>query len=99
MSTKIFGSCAAILGLLAGCADQTPKIVTQTVNIPVAVSCIPTSMPPAPDYPDTDAALTAAGVDGPRRYQLVVAGRALRTARLAVVESVLSNCASVGPEK
>ncbi len=95
MTVSKYMPCAVILELLAGCATQEPKIVTQTVSVPVAVSCVPASMPDAPDYPDTNAALTAPGVDGPRRYQIIVAGRALRIARINLLEQLVANCAKV----
>ncbi len=99
MTVNNFWPCVAFLGLLAGCATPEPKIVTQTVNIPVAESCVPTTLPAPPDYPDTTAALTATGVDGPRRYQLVVAGRALRDARLKLLEQIVTGCMSAGAQK
>jgi len=83
--------------ILASCTATTtlePQIVTQTVDVPVAASCVVDTVPAPPDYPDTNAALTAAGVDGPRRYQLVTAGRAPRIARLALLESILADCRS-----
>ncbi len=54
-------------------------------------SCIPDGTPEEPTYPDTDAALRAAP-DPATRYQLVVAGRALRAARSGVVEPLLKGC-------
>ena len=89
-------SFAAILVSCTAVTAPEPQIITQTVDVPVAASCVIDTVPAAPDYPDTNAALTAAGVDGPRRYQLVTAGRAPRIARLVLLESILSDCRKVG---
>lgn len=83
------------LFLLAGCAQAPapePKVITQNVNMPVAVSCVVDTVPAAPSYVDTDAALTAPVVDGPRRYQLVTAGREQRINRLALLEALIAEC-------
>jgi hypothetical protein len=78
--------------LTAGCATNSrePVVTVKTVGLPVAVSCVPPSLGPAPSYPDTDESLRSAG---PERFlQLVLAGRDLRDARLAQVEPVLDGC-------
>lgn len=92
----ILAGCASLLAACTACPVSEPRTVVQTVTVPVAASCVSDAVPGAPAYPDTDAALTAAGVSGPRRYQLVVAGRALRSARLAVLERVLADCRAAG---
>lgn len=89
------------LFMLAGCETAQapapePKVITQSVNVPVAVSCVVDTVPAAPSYVDTDAALTAPGVDGPRRYQLVTAGRAQRNERLALLEAIVADCFKAG---
>jgi hypothetical protein len=78
---------------LAACATAPvpePVVVTQTVDKAVAVSCVPANLPAPAVYPDTNAALTAATID--RRYQLLIAGRELRTARLGELEPVVKGC-------
>ena len=49
------------------------------------------NLPPAPRYPDTDAALRAAA-GAADRYQLMAAGRLLRQKRLEDLERVVQNC-------
>lgn len=73
-----------LLAALAGCAAPV-------VKVPVAVPCVPAEMPPAPGYPDTDAALLRAP-DAPERYRLMILGREARIARLGVLEPVLEAC-------
>lgn len=90
---------AALLGIgfvlmLSGCAGgptPEPRVETQQVLTPVTKSCVPATMPAAPEYVDTDAALRAA-VGPEDRYQLLAAGRTQRIGRLGVVEPVLSAC-------
>ncbi len=80
---------------LTACAHTTPSpepvVRTVTVNVPVAVTCVPAQLAAAPDYPDTAAKLKAAQ-DAAERYQLVVAGRELRIARLGELEPVVAGC-------
>lgn len=79
--------------MLAGCSTVRPEPVvdTVTVGVPVARSCVPPALGEAPAYIDTDAALKAAG--GPEdRYQMVIAGRVQRNARLGEVEPVVKGC-------
>jgi hypothetical protein len=54
-------------------------------------SCVPKGLPRAPKYPDTDAALRDAG-GAADRYQLMAAGRLLRSHRLAELEKVVDGC-------
>jgi hypothetical protein len=78
---------------LAACASDggQPVLTTQTVYVPVVKSCVPSSLAPAPTYPDTDEALRAAP-DGAHRYQLEHAGRKLRIARLRELEPLVQGC-------
>ena len=83
----------AVLPLLVTMCQTTsePRVVIQTVDRPVAVSCVPAELGGPPEYPDSDSALRAA-VDGAARYALVAAGRLLRMARQAETESVIVSC-------
>lgn len=80
---------------LAGCATTSePRVVTREVKVPVPVSCVPESAriePPA--FPDTDAALKAAG-GAADRYGLMAAGRKLRDQWIAEAVPVLRSCRS-----
>lgn len=83
---------------LAACGHTPtpePVIVTRTVNVPVAVACIPDNLGPAPTYPDTDAAIRAAA-DAVARYALIAAGRLLRIQRASETEPVIEQCRSAG---
>lgn len=81
---------------LTACGDEHPKsageipiIKTVEVVAPIATGCVPANIAGPPDYPDTDAALRAA--PGPaERYQLLYAGRKVRTARLNELEPVVT---------
>lgn len=78
---------------LASCATKSaePVYITKTVQVPVAVSCVPPGLPPAPSYSDTAAALKAAA--GPdQRYHLLSSEWPRRDARLAVLEGVVNAC-------
>lgn len=98
MNGYLFTTLTGVGLLLGGCAHHLPAepvIVTKTVAKPVAVSCVPKSLPDAPAYPDTDDALRAAS---PERFQqLVLAGRDLRTKRLGQVEPVIKTCKTAAP--
>jgi hypothetical protein len=59
--------------------------------LPVEKACVPKTLPRAPKYPDTDAALRDAG-GAADRYQLMAAGRLLRERRLADLEKVVEGC-------
>ena len=54
-------------------------------------ACVPRTLASPPRYPDTDAALRAAG-GAADRYQLLAAGRILRQQRLEELERVVSGC-------
>jgi hypothetical protein len=98
----------AVIGgsmLLANCGGgqrpQTPHIpqpivTTAEIAVPVSSGCVPSSIGPAPTYPDTDAALKAAP-DAARRYQLMAEGRPLRQARLNELEPVVTSCPKANP--
>lgn len=82
--------------LLAGCATRPtaapePIVTTIRVNVPVTAPCVPASLQPANEYPDTDSALRRAS-DAAERYLLLVAGRALRVARLNELEPIVAGC-------
>lgn len=68
-----------------------PKVVTHEVVVKEPVKCVPRALPPAPRYPDSDAALREAG-GAADRYQLLAAGRILRAKRLALLEKVIEGC-------
>ena len=57
----------------------------------VKPSCVPKTLPRAPKYPDTDAALREAG-GAADRYQLMAAGRLLRDKRLTDLEKTVDGC-------
>ena len=61
------------------------------VPVPVKEACVPKTLPRAPKYPDSDAALRDAG-GAADRYQLMAAGRLLRDRRLAELEKVVEGC-------
>lgn len=93
MKREALGGLGAAL-LLAGCATTAPPepvVRTVTVEVPVAVQCVPPKTPEPPAYVDTDAALKAAA--GPEdRFQLMAAGRIQRIQRQAVTEPILKSC-------
>lgn len=83
--------------LLAGCGSHVvstpePIIVIKEVVIPGPPQpCVPGSLGGAPVYVDNNEALLAAP-EGPLRYQLVIAGRVQRIARLNELEPVIHGC-------
>lgn len=80
-----------ILALAACGGTPKPDVRTVEVKVPVAVKCVPEGLKAAPAYPDTDMALKAAP-GAADRYQLLAAGRLLRSQRLAEVEPVIAGC-------
>ncbi|HEX3886920.1 MAG TPA: hypothetical protein VHW05_05445 [Phenylobacterium sp.] len=72
-------------------APPAPPPVVVKVQVPVKEACVPKTLPRAPKYPDTDAALREAG-GAADRYQLIAAGRVLRERRLAELEKVVDGC-------
>lgn len=85
--TLITGLMIFVAVLITGCASLTP----QPVALPVASSCVPANLGTEPAYIDTDEALRAAAAPEDR-YQMVVAGRVQRIARLREVEPVVTAC-------
>lgn len=73
---------------LAACAGKD-RVIERVV--PVASPCVPPTLGPAPDYPDTDQALREAP-DAAARYQILGAGRPLRVQRLEELETVVAGC-------
>jgi hypothetical protein len=67
----------------------TPKLVRPVA--PKPVKCVPDDLGPPPAYPDSDTALRDAG-GAADRYQLLAAGRILRTQRLMRLEEVVKRC-------
>jgi hypothetical protein len=88
-----YPSISLLTAMLAiGCATRPePVIRTVEVLVPVPVSCVPEDFPPAPDYPDMEADISAAS-DRAEGLALIGAGRALRIARLADMEAVVDGC-------
>ena len=70
--------------ILRPLATPPPKPVEQK-------PCVPKTLDPPPRYPDTDAALRAAG-GAADRYQLMAAGRILRQQRLDELEKAIAAC-------
>ena len=78
---------------LAGCATTGAAPPPVEVLVPVATACA-ADPGPAPEYPDTDAALRGAA-DVFEGVKLLKAGRALRQARERELEAALAGCAGV----
>ncbi len=72
-------------------APAQPAPVIVKVPVPVKEACVPKTLPRAPKYPDTDAALRDAG-GAADRYQMMAAGRLLRIQRLADLEKIVDSC-------
>lgn len=75
----------------AGDARPEPIVVPVEVLTPVPAACVPDTLAPPPQYVDTDPVLRAAA-DAAERYQLVLAGRGQRIARLNEVEPIVAAC-------
>lgn len=75
--------------LLTSCGIN--RINTKDVNIPVLMKCVPDDIRVKPVYPDTDEALRFAAGPGERAL-LLFAGREIRIARLAELETVIEKC-------
>ncbi len=88
---RLAGPVALLLLTACQTTRPEPRVVIQTVDRPVSVSCVPAELGGPPEYPDTDDRLRAA-VDGAARYALIAAGRLLRMARQAETESVIQGC-------
>jgi hypothetical protein len=75
-------------------APPPPPVARTRAAAPVRTvraSCVPRGLAPPPRYPDTDAALRAAG-GAADRYQILAAGRLLRMQRLAELERAVEAC-------
>jgi hypothetical protein len=68
-----------------------PPAIDPPPPAPKPRACVPKTFPRAPKYPDTDAALLDAG-GAADRYQLMAAGRVLRSLRLAELEKIVEGC-------
>jgi hypothetical protein len=68
-----------------------PTLITPPPAAAKQRACVPRGFPRAPRYPDTDGALRDAG-GAADRYQLMAAGRVLRSLRLAELEKVVEAC-------
>jgi hypothetical protein len=83
--------------MMGGCATTPPVppepvIITKEVMVPVQVPCAALkALGPEPAYPDTDAAIKAAGglYD---RVLLITRGRLMRLARLAEYSAAKASC-------
>ena len=91
MIARLIPLCALLLASCATNDAPEPVIRTVTVQVPVAVSCVPESLPGPPAYPDTPEAIRAAP-DAAARTALIFAGRELRIQRSAEVEPVIAGC-------
>ena len=78
---------------LAGCATTTPdpRIVTQIVNVPVPIACVPNPPVAKPDFADTDAKLKAA-VNPFENAKARVIGRLQRIGYEGEIEAALKAC-------
>jgi hypothetical protein len=85
---------AALLLLTAACASAPERLTVREVDVPTPTACAP-KIGPAPDYPDTDAALAVApGLF--ERVQRLLAGRLLRIAREGELTAALGACEGGG---
>lgn len=94
MSRRTLFAAVFAAHLTAACGtirEPQIEIRTVTVEVPVAVSCVPEALPQPPAYRVTREVLLAAP-DAAVRLALAVAGFLERDARLAETEPVLSGC-------
>lgn len=80
--------------LTAGSCATTapePRIEIRTVEIPVAIACVPRTVEGRQTYADTREALLAAG-GADQRYHLMAGEWPRRDARLQLLEGVLAAC-------
>lgn len=91
MNIRVVGLAVAAIAL-AGCTKTVyvDRPVPVEVAVPTSSPCVPDTLGPQPEYPDTDGALK--GVDPAVRYQLIATGRLLRIARLAEIEPIVAAC-------
>jgi hypothetical protein len=95
--------CAGLRGTPAATPATAPPVAVAPAPPPapatrapapartIRASCLPRGLAPPPRYPDTDAALRAAG-GAADRYQILAAGRLLRMQRLAELERAVEAC-------
>ena len=88
--SPLAGLVAAGLLTAGACATRPVAPAPSTIAVPVAAPCA-AEPPPAPDYPDTDAALKAAP-DLFARVRLLVAGRLMRIAHERELQAALTGC-------
>lgn len=88
----LIGLCGLAACATTGAPRPEPEIRTVEVQVPVPQPCpAGERLGSPPTYPDTDVALGAAS-DIFERVRLLLAGRALRSARLSAVEAALEAC-------
>ena len=79
--------------MLAGCAHTgEPVVKTVTVDIPVAISCVPPDFKHAPPGPTVSKGELLHAPDGAARYQLLQDAWEVDTPRIAQDESVITAC-------
>ena len=83
----------ALAAALTGCTGVTePRVEIRKVEVPVAVSCVPTPPVVAPAFVDTDAAIKAAPTPFDRA-KLYVVGRLQHWAYESELLAALKGCA------
>ena len=87
---RAFVAISAVL-VLAACTTPAARVEYRTVNVPVAMSCVPPELPPAPQGLETKESLRAISDPG-QRYVRLAADWAARVARMAQTEAVISTC-------
>lgn len=91
------GFVCGLLGLVACSPGPRPeKVVYQTVNVKVPVSCVPAAVGTAPAGLETRESL-AAIPEGPKRYARMTADWFARVARMDITEAVVAGCKRVAP--
>lgn len=82
-----------VLGACGAAEQARPEPITVPIEVltPVPAACVPDTLGPPPAYVDTNPVLRAAA-DAAERYQLVLAGREQRIARLNEVEPIVAAC-------
>lgn len=77
---------------LGGCPGPLPKIVTQTVEVPVRQPC-KVDVPKRPEWPDTvDALMQAQGAGIDASVALLMQGRNMRDPYILQLETALNGC-------
>jgi hypothetical protein len=93
MTKSLRSAVLSILLIEAGCGSVVPPepaVTVTTIDVAVPKGC-PVTLPPAPEYPDTQGALNAA-TDIYAATQLLLAGRKLRDRREADLTAALQTC-------